>query len=59
MVLVMLGLSLSLRKDKQNAPIIEAYGNGIQEEEKDDDSEDVRASVDVEYPDTPVESEDE
>ncbi|KAJ4902072.1 SWIM-type domain-containing protein [Raphanus sativus] len=46
-------------EDKQNAPIIEAYGNGIQEEEKDDDSEDVRASVDVEYPDTPVESEDE
>ncbi|XP_013607563.1 PREDICTED: uncharacterized protein LOC106314186 [Brassica oleracea var. oleracea] len=33
----------------------EAYGNGIEE----DDSEDERAPVDVEYLDTPVESEDE
>ncbi|KAL0650646.1 hypothetical protein Bca4012_093337 [Brassica carinata] len=40
-------------------PDKEAYGNGIEEEDKDDDSEDERAPVDVEYPDTPVESEDE
>ncbi|XP_048604289.1 uncharacterized protein BNAC02G41020D isoform X1 [Brassica napus] len=40
-------------------PDKEAYGEGINEEEKDDDSEDERAPVDVEYPDTPVDSEDE
>jgi len=40
-------------------PDKESYGNGIEEEDKDDDSEDERALVDVEYPDTPVESEDE
>ncbi|KAH0892680.1 hypothetical protein HID58_055109 [Brassica napus] len=34
-------------------PDKEAYGEGINEEEKDDDSEDERAPVDVEYPDTP------
>ena len=40
-------------------PDKEAYGNDIELEDKDDDSEDERAPVDVEYPDTPVESEDE
>ncbi|KAL0789400.1 hypothetical protein Bca101_005646 [Brassica carinata] len=40
-------------------PDKEAYGEGINEEEKDDDSEDERAPVDVEYPDTPVNLEDE
>ncbi|KAH0868841.1 hypothetical protein HID58_075863 [Brassica napus] len=34
-------------------PDKEAYREGINEEEKDDDSEDERAPVDVEYPDTP------
>ncbi|KAH0929178.1 hypothetical protein HID58_014905, partial [Brassica napus] len=35
-------------------PDKEAYGNDIELEDKDDDSEDERAPVDVEYPDTPM-----
>ena len=45
------------QEGQKTVPDKEAYG--IEEEEKDDDSEDERASVDVEYPETPVESKDE
>ncbi|KAH0877217.1 hypothetical protein HID58_064611 [Brassica napus] len=43
-------------KGEKAVPDKEAYGNGIEEEDKDDDSEDERAPVDVEYQDTPVET---
>ncbi|KAF2541819.1 hypothetical protein F2Q68_00028787 [Brassica cretica] len=43
----------------KSVPDKEAHGDGLQEEEKDDNIDDERAPVDVENPDTPVDSKDE